>query len=116
MKNAVLWLLGAVSLVLGVLGMFLPVLPTTPFVLLTAALWANASPRFHAWLLDSRYFGKIVRNWEEKRAIPRRAKYLSWSMMTFSCAMALYRSWLVGVPLSLLCLGVGIWIARFPDD
>ena len=75
------WLLGAVSLAVGIVGIVLPLLPTTPFVLLAAACWAKASPRFHRWLHQHRYFGPMIQNWEEKRAVPRRAKYLAFSLI-----------------------------------
>ena len=66
---------GALSLVLGIIGIFLPFLPTTPFILLTATCWAQASPRFHNWLYHHRYFGPIIQNWENNGAVPRKAKF-----------------------------------------
>lgn len=116
--NGLLWVCGGVSLLLGIIGAFLPVLPTVPFILLTAACWGRASPRFHAWLHRHPYFEPMVRNWEQRRAIPRRAKYLAWSMMTLSCAMLFYRLphyWWVGAGVSAVCLTVGLWMARLPD-
>lgn len=116
--NGFLWIFGAVSLLLGIIGAFLPVMPTVPFVLLTAACWGRASPRFHAWLHAHRYFGPMVRNWEERRAIPRRAKYLAWTMMTLSCLMLFFRlpqQWWIGAVVSLVCLSVGVWMSRLPD-
>lgn len=67
-------LLGLVSLTLGVVGVFLPLLPTTPFLLLAAVGFSRSSPRFHAWLIGHPVFGPPIRDWEQNRAIGRRAK------------------------------------------
>lgn len=113
-----LWLLGAVALVLGIIGIFLPVLPTTPFVLLAAACWARTSPRFHRWLHGHRVFGPMVRDWATRRAVPRRAKYLAFSMMAFSCSLLFYRfpqQWWFGAAASVFCFAVAVWMWRLPD-
>jgi len=59
---------------LGVVGAFLPILPTTPFIILAAACFARSSPRLEAWLLSHRVFGPLLRDWRERGAIPRHAK------------------------------------------
>lgn len=113
-----LWLAGAVALALGVIGIFLPVLPTTPFVLLAAACWAKASPRFHRWLHAHHYFGPMVQNWEARRAVPKKAKYLAFSMMTFSCLLLLWRfpaQWWIAAVSALFCFSVAVWMWRLPD-
>ena len=70
-----LWLAaGGLVLGLGLLGVVLPVLPTTPFLLLAAACFARSSPRLHGWLLNHPTFGPPIRNWEEHGAISRKAK------------------------------------------
>lgn len=61
--------LGFVFLGAGIIGIFLPLLPTTPFVLLSAACFARSSEKWHRWLLANPTFGPMVRNWEEKRCI-----------------------------------------------
>ena len=66
-----------ISLALGILGIFLPLLPTTPFLLLTAALYFKGSFRLYNWLLNHRYFGPYIRNYRENKAIPLRAKIVS---------------------------------------
>ncbi len=75
--KTLLAILGAVSLALGIAGIFLPLLPTTPFLLLTAALWVRGSPRLYAWLLAHPKLGPYIRNFRENRAIPLRSKLLS---------------------------------------
>jgi uncharacterized membrane protein YbaN (DUF454 family) len=72
--RAVLVVVGAVCVALGAVGLVTPVLPTTPFLLVAAACFARASPRFYDLLLQSPSFGPLIRDWREKRAIPRRAK------------------------------------------
>lgn len=116
--RAVFFVLGCLFFVLGIVGIFLPVLPTTPFMLLTAGCWANSSERFHSWLIHHPQFGKFIQNWQEKRAIPRRAKYFAWTMMTLSCAMLFYRLpnhlW-IAILTSIICFCTMVWMARLPD-
>ena len=80
------------SLGLGVVGIFLPLLPTTPFLLLAAALWVRSSPGLYAWLLSHPLLGDYIRNYRENRAIPLRAKLftlvLMWASMLW-CTFAL---------------------------
>jgi uncharacterized membrane protein YbaN (DUF454 family) len=72
-------LLGAGLLCVGLaaLGVFLPLLPTTPFLLVAAACFARSSPRFYRALLDNKVFGPLIRDWREHGAIPLRAKVLA---------------------------------------
>lgn len=67
-------LLGFIFLGLGALGIVLPLLPTTPFVLLSAACFARSSEQWHRWLLANETFGPMIRNWEDKRCISCRVK------------------------------------------
>ena len=90
-------IVGTTSLILGIIGIFLPLLPTTPFLLLTAAMyfrssprlyyWLTAalyfkgSPRLYNWLLNHRHFGPYIRNFREHKAIPLHAKIVSVSLI-----------------------------------
>ena len=76
-KRLTLILIGFISLALGALGIFVPLLPTTPFLLLSAFAFANSSERMHQWLLDHDIFGPLIDNWRQHRAISRRAKVVS---------------------------------------
>lgn len=94
---------------LGVLGMFLPVLPTTPFLLLAAALYCKGSPKLYHWLLDNKYLGEYIRNFREYKAIPLRAKIVSvtllWATILLSAFLAVNVWWL---RLLLICIAVGV--------
>lgn len=111
--------LGFLFLGIGIIGIVLPVLPTTPFVLLATACFAKSSEKFHYWLINHKTFGPLIKNWHERRAIPRYAKYLAWSMMALSCTMLFYRLspqmiW-IACTTSTICLLTTIWMARLPD-
>ena len=112
-----LWVAGgALALAAGIVGIFLPLLPTTPFVLLAAYCFSRSSPRLEAWLLRHPRFGPMVRAWRARRAIPLRAKQLAWTMMALGSAwawwvMPLRWGWLPAA----CCLAVGIWMYRLPS-
>ncbi len=117
MLRIILFLLGIISLILAFIGIFLPVLPTTPLVLLAAACFARSSVTFHRWLINTRYFGPTIRNWEETRTIPRKAKIISIAVLNFSIVVSIIfvaaHPWLV-VTLLLIDFGVSIYILRIP--
>ncbi|MGN6146745.1 MAG: YbaN family protein [Mesorhizobium sp.] len=86
----IVWLIvGLASLVLAGLGVALPLLPTTPFVILAAFCFARSSPALHDRLLDSRTFGKALRDWRTHRAISRTGKTASVLAMALSLAASL---------------------------
>lgn len=92
----ILIIVGAISLVLGVLGIFLPMLPTTPFLLLSAAVWVKASPSLYDWLLNHKVLGEYIRNFREHRAIPLRVKIISVSLVWLTigyCIFAVVDEW-----------------------
>ena len=71
MHKRLLILLGWFFILLSVIGVLVPILPTTPFLVLALALFANSSPRFHQMLLNNRWFGKVLKQWEEKHTVTR---------------------------------------------
>lgn len=79
---------GLICVALGMAGIFLPLLPTTPFLLLAAACFVRSSETLYAWLLNHRWFGSYLRDWREHRAIPMRAKYLTVLLLWPSIAWA----------------------------
>ncbi|PID66352.1 MAG: hypothetical protein CR975_03320 [Gammaproteobacteria bacterium] len=95
--------LGVIALSLGIAGVVLPLLPTTPFVLLATFCFANSSPRFYRWLHQHPYFAQINKQWQENRAIPAKAKYLALAMMAVSLVLIYYH----------LGKGQSMWFAAF---
>ena len=89
-QRACLLVGGFVCLGLAVLGIPLPILPTTPLVLLAAFLFSLGSARTHRWLLRHRMFGPIVRQWQRDRCIPRRAKWNAVTLVIAVFAFNLY--------------------------
>lgn len=76
--HRIVWFtIGGIALALGVVGLLLPLLPTTPFVLVAAYSFARSSERCHRWLVHHRIFGPLIRNWQEYGAISRSAKITS---------------------------------------
>lgn len=114
------WLLiglGCVSLGLGILGIPLPVLPTTPFLLLSAWCFGRSSEPLLRWLLTNRLFGNYLRNYVGKRGIPKRVKtYILitlWITILLSAFLAVSLWWVRGMLLVIAC-GVTVHILRIP--
>lgn len=78
---------GVLMVALGVVGVFLPLLPTTPFLILAALCFDRSSPKFHGWLLGHRLFGPLVLDWQKHRAIRLRYKILATVMMMGSALL-----------------------------
>ncbi len=116
-KKSLLVMAGIVSLALGILGAFLPLLPTVPLVLLSAFCFARSSERLHQWLLNHRVFGRIIQDFEAGRGVERRIKVraivLIWISMTASSLM-LQRP-MVYLVLGLIGLAVSWNIWRLPE-
>ena len=116
--RAIFFVAGLLAVGLGVLGIVLPVLPTTPLVILAAACFARSYRPFHEWLLAHRLFGPTLREWHEHRSIPRRTKLTAIVMMAVtlgaSIVLAVEATWLKAL-LAAFGLGLGYWMYRLPS-
>ena len=107
-RKALLIFTGTVCVALGVLGMFLPLLPTTVFLLMAAYCYSRSSERFHTWLLTNRLFGPYISNYKSGRGISLRQKISTISILWLSIGVSI---WLIGgfwVTLLLLAIAVGV--------
>jgi uncharacterized membrane protein YbaN (DUF454 family) len=108
---------GTISVALGIIGIFLPLLPTTPFLLLAATCYAHSSKRFLKWLLTNRWFGNYIKNYREGKGIRFKIKVIVLTLMwltTLSSAVFFIPIWYVKILLVLIA-GVVTWhIAKVP--
>lgn len=118
-KRALLLAGGAMALGLGVLGVFLPLLPTTPFLLLAAACFARSSRRFHDWLLGHRVLGRYIRDYREGRGMPLRAKIVAlallWGSIGSSALLVVELLW-VRLLLAAIAVAVTVHLVRLPTS
>lgn len=117
MKKTVYIVLGSISFGLGVVGIFLPVLPTTPFLLLTAMLYAHSSKRLYSWLMNHKIFGEYIRSFKEEKAIPLKGKIASigmlWAFMLYSIFFIVDEKWYLQLLLGGIAVAVTIHILSF---
>jgi len=116
--RALLMIAGSLALALGVIGIFLPLLPTTPFLLLAAACYARSSTRFYNWLLGNRFFGAYIRLWRDEGRVPRRAKITAVALIVVTLGAAIV--WFVPLlPVKLLLAAIGlaviVYLLRLPS-
>ncbi|HUU05796.1 MAG TPA: YbaN family protein [Patescibacteria group bacterium] len=110
-KKRLLALCGMVAVGLGAAGIFLPLLPTTPFLLLAAACFLKSSDRLYNWLITHRWFGRYIRQYREYRAISKQTKVatiiLLWGTLAFSGLVVLEVLW---GRILLLAVGIGVTV------
>lgn len=104
MKRILLIMVGWLCVVLATLGVVLPLLPTTPFLLLAAWCFARSSPRFHHWLLHRSWFGSYLRHWQAHRALPKGAKPKAVALIVTTFAISIYFVPLLWVRILLICM------------
>ena len=109
--------IGWTSVVLGVLGIFLPVLPTTPFLLLAAACFVRSSPKFYQWLVEHPRLGRYILYYLEGKGIPTRAKWIAitmiWTTISLSALLVVPIFW-VKCLLFAIAIAVSIYILKQP--
>ena len=112
LKNKLIFMGGTITLILGIVGIFLPILPTTPFLLVSAAAYAKSSSRFHHWLLHNKILGSYIRNYSEGLGMPIVVKIFT---LSFLWLMILIATLLVSIPwvqiiLIIIALAVSIHV------
>ena len=102
---------------LGFLGIFVPLLPTTPFLLLAAFCFANSSERFHRWLLHNRLMGSYIRDYLEKGGVSLRNKITAISLIWISigyCTVLLLENWYLRTLMLVIAAAISIYLLRLP--
>ena len=117
MKRYFWMLLGFMSLGMAYLGVILPGLPYSPFIVFAAYCFAKSSPRMHAWIMNHRIFGPFITNWNHKRVFPLKLKYFM--LISMSASLALMYTGNVpmrGIIYTAVFMAlVAIWAWRFPS-
>ena len=110
-KRRLLIAAGTLSTALGIIGIFVPILPTTPFLLLAAACYMRSSARFYQWLINNRVFGAYVRNYIEGRGMPVRMKLftilLLWLTIGLTIAFGVQNTI---IRIVLVCIAIGVTV------
>jgi len=117
MKNVILSKIligsGTFFLIIGIIGIFIPILPTTPFLLLAAACYAKGSKKFYNWLINNKWFGEYIKNYRERRGIPLSVKIISITILWITIAFSTFyivSNLLIQIILIIIAVGVTIHI------
>ena len=107
---------GTITLTLGAIGIVLPVLPTTPFLLLSFACYFRSSERMTQWMLNNKYFGKYLRNYKEGKGIPLKTKIFAITVLwvTMGYAIFIVPLWIAQLIMFIIAPAVTIHLVRLP--
>lgn len=111
MKKTLYNIAGTVALLLGIMGIFLPLLPTTPFILLASACYMRGSDRMHHWLMNQRHLGPYLRSYQQGRGVPLRVKIVALATMWTSLTVSI---WFVPLPwVRIVLVGIGVSVTFY---
>ena len=114
-KKVILIVLGTISLILGIIGIFLPLLPTTPLLLLAAACYIRSSKKLYSFLINNKYLGTYIKDYQEKGAIPKKTKVIALCFLWLSIGgstLFVVSKFFVRIILITIAIGVTIHIVR----
>ena len=109
-KKAFFIFLGTVSLVIGVIGIFVPLLPTTPLLLLSAYCYLKSSEKLYNMLMNSNHLGEYIKNYMEHRAVTKKAKYITLIILWLSLTASIILINILYVRLLLVIVGIAVSI------
>jgi len=109
-KKFLLMTAGIISVCLGILGILLPVLPTTPFLLLAAFLFAKSSDKLHKWLLTNKLFGNYIKNYIDGKGIPLSTKVMSIVFLWITISISIYFVDIIYVRIIILLVAISVTI------
>jgi uncharacterized membrane protein YbaN (DUF454 family) len=116
--RALFFVAGTVSLALGTIGIVLPILPTTPFLLLAVACYCRSSKRMTRWVLTNKYFGSYIRRYKEGKGIPIKTKIVAlaalWITISYSALFIVNRWWIVQLILFVIAIAVSTHLITLP--
>ena len=108
LKKILLLTIGFIALILGFIGMFLPILPTTPFALVAAACFARSSENLHHWLVNTRHFGDFIRHYNEGTGVPKATKVRAIGFLWIALIISMFLIQLLWVRLLLVVVGIAV--------
>jgi len=110
-KRHLIFIGGLISLILGIIGIAIPILPTTPFLLLASAAFAKSSERFNKWLLNNKLLGAYIKNYREGKGLPLKIKVLTLSLLWITIIIStLFLMHLLWVVIILICIAIAVSI------
>jgi hypothetical protein len=117
-KKALLVSAGTICLALGAIGIVLPILPTTPFLLLAAACYLRSSERLHKWLLNNRWCGEYIKNYQQGKGVPLKTKIAAltilWVTILYSTFFIVHEILIAQIVLLAVAVGVSVHLIRMP--
>ncbi len=117
-KRGIFFVLGLTMMAVGFISVFLPIMPTVPFIIIAGWSFARSSPRAERWLLEHKWFGPMLRAWRERGAVPRNIKILAVAGLSVGYGFfwfAVQPGWAVAAMVAVVMIGVGLYVVTRPS-